>query len=396
MGELASQVAHAQRASAAFADILASVDAPSITSRTALASLPVTRKTQLLDRQKAQRAQDPMGGFATQSYGTEMPQIFASPGPIYEPEGRAADYWRTARAVFAAGFRAGDLIHNCFSYHFTPAGSMMSCAARAIGCTVFPGGTGQTEQQVQAMAELKPAGYIGTPSFLRIILEKADEMGIALPSVKKALVSGEALPPSLRDWFGARGVDTYQCYATADVGLIAYETSAREGLVLDEGVIVEIVRPGTGDPVEPGDVGELVITTLNPDYPMIRFGTGDLSAELPGHCPTGRTNTRIKGWMGRADQTTKVRGMFIHAAQVGDVMRKFPALSGKARLVVTGEMANDALALHVEAAGLSSDTLAALAAAVRDVTKLRADVTVVPPGGLPNDGKVIEDARSYA
>ena len=396
MGELASQVAHAQRASAAFADILASVDAPSITSRTALASLPVTRKTQLLDRQKAQRAQDPMGGFATRSYGAEMPQIFASPGPIYEPEGRAADYWRTARAVFAAGFRAGDLIHNCFSYHFTPAGSMMSCAARAIGCTVFPGGTGQTEQQVQAMAELRPAGYIGTPSFLRIILEKADELGIALPSVKKALVSGEALPSSLRDWFGARGVDTYQCYATADVGLIAYETSAREGLVLDEGVIVEIVRPGTGDPVEPGDVGELVITTLNPDYPMIRFGTGDLSAELPGHCPTGRTNTRIKGWMGRADQTTKVRGMFIHAAQVGDVMRKFPALSGKARLVVTGEMANDALALHVEADGLSPDTLAALAAAVRDVTKLRADVTVVPPGGLPNDGKVIEDARSYA
>ena len=396
MGELASQVAHAQRASAAFADILASVDAPSITSRTALASLPVTRKTQLLDRQKAQRAQDPMGGFATQSYGAQMPQIFARPGPIYEPEGRAADYWRTARAVFAAGFRAGDLIHNCFSYHFTPAGSMMSCAARAIGCTVFPGGTGQTEQQVQAMAELRPAGYIGTPSFLRIILEKADEMGIALPSVKKALVSGEALPPSLRDWFGARGVDTYQCYATADVGLIAYETPAREGLVLDEGVIVEIVRPGTGDPVEPGDVGELVITTLNPDYPMIRFGTGDLSAELPGHCPTGRTNTRIKGWMGRADQTTKVRGMFIHAAQVGDVMRKFPALSGKARLVVTGEMANDALALHVEADGLSPDTLAALAAAVRDVTKLRADVTVVPPGGLPNDGKVIEDARSYA
>ena len=230
MGELASQVAHAQRASAAFADILASVDAPSITSRTALAGLPVTRKTQLLDRQKAQRAQDPMGGFATQSYGAEMPQIFASPGPIYEPEGRAADYWRTARAVFAAGFRAGDLIHNCFSYHFTPAGSMMSCAARAIGCTVFPGCTGQTEQQVQAMAELRPAGYIGTPSFLRIILEKADEMGIALPSVKKALVSGEALPPSLRDWFGARGVDTYQCYATADVGLIAYETPRARGL----------------------------------------------------------------------------------------------------------------------------------------------------------------------
>jgi len=394
-GALSAQVAHAQTASKAFQRILTGVDARSITSREALATLPVTRKTQLLEIQKATRAQDPMGGFATQSYGAAMPQIFASPGPIYEPEGTATDYWRTARAVFAAGFRAGDLIHNCFSYHFTPAGSMMATAARAIGCSVFPGGIGQTEQQVQAMAELKPAGYIGTPSFLRIILEKAEEMGVALPSVTKALVSGEALPPSLRDWFAARGVQAYQCYATADVGLIAYETTAREGLVLDEGVIVEIVRPGTGDPVAVGEVGELVITTLNPDYPMIRFGTGDLSAALPGHCPTGRTNARIKGWMGRADQTTKVRGMFIHAAQVADIMRKFPTLSGKARLVVTGQMANDALALHVEGSNVSDDTLSQLAVAVREVTKLRADIQLVAPGALPNDGKVIEDARSY-
>ena len=374
---------------------MAGVDATTITSRVALATLPVTRKTQLFEIQKAQRAEDPFGGFATQSYGAAMPQLFASPGPIYEPEGTAKDYWRTARAVYAAGFRAGELIHNCFSYHFTPAGSMMACAARAIGCTVFPGGIGQTEQQVQAMAELKPAGYIGTPSFLRIIVENAEEMGVALPSVKKALVSGEAFPPSLRDWFAARGIQAYQCYATADVGLIAYETTAREGLVVDEGVILEIVRPGTGDPVSTGEVGELVITTFNPDYPMIRFGTGDLSAALPGTCPTGRTNARIKGWMGRADQTTKVRGMFIHASQVADIMRKFPSLSGKARLVVTGAMANDHLTLHVEGDSINDELITQLGGAVRDVTKLRADITVVAPGALPNDGKVIEDARSY-
>jgi phenylacetate-CoA ligase len=392
---LNAQVAHAQKHSKAFQTILAGIDATTITSRAALATLPVTRKTQLFEIQKAQRAEDPFGGFATQSYGAAMPQLFASPGPIYEPEGTAKDYWRTARAMHAAGFRAGELIHNCFSYHFTPAGSMMACAARAIGCTVFPGGIGQTEQQVQAMAELKPAGYIGTPSFLRIILEKAEEMGIALPSVKKALVSGEAFPPSLRDWFAARGVQAYQCYATADVGLIAYETTAREGLVVDEGVILEIVRPGTGDPVTVGEVGELVITTFNPDYPMIRFGTGDLSAALPGNCPTGRTNTRIKGWMGRADQTTKVRGMFIHASQVADIMRRFPSLSGKARLVVTGAMANDHLTLHVEGESINDELITQLGGAVRDVTKLRADITVVAPGALPNDGKVIEDARSY-
>ncbi len=392
---LSAQVAHAQKHSKAFQTILAGVDATTITSRAALATLPVTRKTQLFEIQKAQRAEDPFGGFATQSYGAAMPQLFASPGPIYEPEGTAKDYWRTARAVYAAGFRAGELIHNCFSYHFTPAGSMMACAARAIGCTVFPGGIGQTEQQVQAMAELKPAGYIGTPSFLRIIVEKAEEMGVALPSVKKALVSGEAFPTSLRDWFAARGIQAYQCYATADVGLIAYETTAREGLVVDEGVILEIVRPGTGDPVSAGEVGELVITTFNPDYPMIRFGTGDLSAALPGPCPTGRTNARIKGWMGRADQTTKVRGMFIHASQVADIIRKFPSLSGKARLVVTGAMANDHLTLHVEGDSINDELITQLGGAVRDVTKLRADITVVAPGALPNDGKVIEDARSY-
>jgi phenylacetate-CoA ligase len=275
---------------------------------------------------------------------------------------------------------------------------MMETGAHALGCTVFPGGTGQTEQQVQAMRELQPAGYIGTPSFLKIIIEKSLEMGVSLPSVTKAMFGGEAYPPSLRDWFLAHGVHGYQCYATADLGLIAYETQAREGLVLDEGVIVEIVRPGTGDPVAAGEVGEVVVTTLNPDYPLIRFGTGDLSALLPGHCPTGRTNTRIKGWMGRADQTTKIRGMFVHAKQVDAIVKRFPEVA-KARLVVSGEMANDTMTLQVEPASatvVSDQGLAMrISEAIRDVTKLRGEVSIVQAGTLPNDGKVIEDARSY-
>ena len=323
-----------------------------------------------------------------------MPRVFASPGLIYEPEGTQRDYWRMARALFAAGFRRGELIHNCFSYHFTPAGSMMETGAHALGCTVFAGGTGQTEQQVAAMAELQPAGYIGTPSFLKIIVEKAGDLGVALPSVRKALVSGEAFPPSLRDWLAERGVQGYQCYATADVGLIAYETTAREGLVLEEGVIVEIVRPGTGDPVAPGEVGEVVVTSLNPAYPLIRFGTGDLSAVLPGDCPSGRTNTRIRGWMGRADQTTKIRGMFVHPKQVADIVRRFPEVL-RARLVVSGAMAQDEMTLRVESASASEGLSARISEAIRDVTKLRATVEMAAPGSLPNDGKVIEDARNY-
>jgi len=393
LAALPNQVAHAKSSTLAFAKSLQSVDAASVNSRAALAELPVTRKHELLEQQQALRGTDIFGGFSAIAYGRAMPRIFASPGTIYEPEGARIDYWRMARAMFAAGFRENELIHNCFSYHFTPAGSMMETGAHALGCTVFAGGIGQTEQQVQAMAELKPAGYIGTPSFLKIIVEKAAEIGIALPSVRKALVSGEAFPPSLRDWLAERGIAGYQCYATADLGLIAYETSAREGLVLDEGVIVEIVRPGTGDPVPEGEVGELVVTTLNPDYPLIRFGTGDLSAVLPGTCPTGRTNARIKGWMGRADQTTKVRGMFVHPGQVAEVTKRFPAIK-RARLVVSGEMANDQLTLKVETletAGLAEK----ISEAVRDVTKLRADIALVEVGSLPNDGKVIEDARSY-
>ncbi len=395
MQALPQQVAHARSASAAFAEILRDVDAAGVTNRSSLARLPVTRKTDLHQRQQAQRKGDVFGGFSAVRLGAAMPRVFSSPGPIYEPEGKAPDYWRMARAIFAAGFRPGELIHNCFSYHFVPAGSMMETGAHALGCSVFAGGTGQTEQQVQAMEQLRPAGYIGTPSFLKIIVEKAATMGVALPSVRKAMFGGEAFPPSLRDWFLQHGIQGYQCYATADVGLIAYETSAREGLVLDEGVIVEIVRPGTGDPVPEGEVGELVVTSLNPAYPLIRFGTGDLSAVLPGPCPTGRTNARIKGWMGRADQTTKIRGMFVHPGQVADIVKRFPEVS-RARLVVSGEMANDAMTLQVETACTGPDALAAkIADAIRDVTKLRGSVLLVSPGSLPNDGKVIEDARSY-
>ena len=396
LAALPQQIANAKTRTSAFAAILDGVDAAAVDSRAALARLPVTRKHELLERQQAMRLAggDAFGGFSALRYGMHMPHVFASPGTIYEPEGCQPDYWRMARALYAAGFRSGQLIHNCFSYHFVPAGSMMETGARALGCTVFPGGTGQTEQQVQAMAELQPAGYIGTPSFLRIIVEKAIEMKVALPTVRRALVSGEAFVPSLRDWLGERGIAAYQCYASADLGLIAYETEAREGLVLDEGVIVEIVRPGTGDPVAEGEVGELVVTTLNTDYPLIRFGTGDLSAMLPGTCPTGRTNKRIKGWMGRADQTVKIRGMFVHPGQVALIARRFPEVL-KARLVVSGEMADDHMHFQAEAASGHAQLEQKIGDAIRDVTKLRGTVELVAPGSLPNDGKVIEDARSY-
>ena len=396
LAALPKQIAHAKHSSAAFAALLADVNPADITSREALAKLPVIRKSELQERQQAARAAggNVFGGFSAIGYGAAMTRVFASPGPIYEPEGTAKDYWRMARAIYAAGFRPGDLIHNSFSYHFVPAGSMMETGAHAMGCTVFPGGTGQTEQQVQAMRELAPAGYIGTPSFLKIIVEKAEELGLTLPSVKKAMFGGEAYPPSLRDWFTAHGIAGYQCYATADLGLIAYETEAREGLVLDEGVVVEIVRPGTGDPVAEGEVGELVVTSLNLDYPLIRFGTGDLSAVLSGPCPSGRTNTRIKGWMGRADQTTKIRGMFVHPKQVDEVVKRFPELQ-RARLVVSGEMANDVMTLKVESASGDAALSARVGEAIRDITKLRGAVELHAPGSLPNDGKVIDDIRSY-
>ena len=395
MVALAQQVAHAQTHTKAFAEILAGVDAQSITSRQALAQLPVTRKSELLERQKQHRAKDPFGGFSAVVRGPSMPRVYGSPGPIYEPEGAGTDYWRTARAMFAAGFRSGDLAHNAFSYHMTPGAFILEAGAIALGCSVFPAGTGQTEQQLEAIADLRPNAYVGTPSFLRILVEKAEAAGADISSITKAMVGGEAFPPSLQQWLTERGIHAYQSYATADLGLIAYETSAREGLVVDEGVLLEIVRPGTGDPVAEGEVGEVVVTTFNANYPLIRFGTGDLSAVLSGTCPTGRTNQRIKGWMGRADQTTKVRGMFVHPGQVAQIVKAHSAIQ-KARLVVSGEMANDQMALHVEAHGLDDVALAAVAHTVREVTKLRADVIVAAVGSLPNDGKVIEDARTYS
>lgn len=396
LAALPAQIAHAQEHSQAFASILQGVDAAAVTSRAALAQLPVTRKSELLERQQQARAQggNVFGGFATIGFGAAMPRVFASPGPIYEPEGLRQDYWRMARALRAAGFQTSDLVHNCFSYHFTPAGSMMETAAHALGCTVFPAGVGQTEQQVQAIAELQPAAYVGTPSFLRLLIEKSKELQLPIRSIRKAMVSGEALPPSLRAWFQEQGIEAYQAYGTADLGLIAYETQAREGLVVDEGVLLEIVRPGTNEPVPDGEVGEVVVTTLNPDYPLIRFGTGDLSAVLPGVCPTGRSNTRIKGWMGRADQTTKVRGMFVHPAQVAEVLRRFASIR-KARLVISGAMANDQMLLQVESLEPIGEATQAIAAAVREVTKLRCDVEQVELGALPNDGKVIDDTRRY-
>ena len=391
LAALPRQVAHAKSASPAFAKILAGVDAAAVNSRANLAQLPVTRKSELLEIQKGAR---PFGGFAATGWGVAR-RVFSSPGPIYEPEGASPDYWRLARALFAAGFRKGELIHNCFSYHFTPAGSMLETGAHALGCTVFPGGVGQTEQQVQAMAELKPDGYVGTPSFLRIILEKADEQGVALPSLRRALVSGEAFLPPFRDALVARGIHGFQVYASADLGTIAYESSAREGLIVDEGVLVEIVRPGTGDPVAPGEVGEVVVTTLyNTDYPLIRFGTGDLSAQLHGLSGCGRTNMRIKGWMGRADQTTKVKGMFVHPSQVADIVRRHPEIA-KARLVVDNPEGNDRMVLHVEFGGDRSPDAGAVAATIREVTKLRGDVMIRKTGELPNDGKVIDDTRKF-
>ena len=386
----------------ALAERLGHIVADAVTTRAALAQLPVTRKHELLQRQQAERGADVFGGYSALGWNAQRAlrparRVYQSPGPIYEPEGESADYWRSARAMRAAGFLAGDLVHNSFSYHLTPGAWIMESGAHALGCTVFPGGVGNTELQLQAAEHLRPDAYTGTPSFLRILIEKAAESGIALPSLKKALVSGEAFPPSLRDWLRERGIEAYQAYATADVGVIAYETAAREGLVLDEGVIVEIVRPGTGDVVPDGEVGEVVVTVFNPDYPLLRFGTGDLSAVLAGRCPTGRSNTRIKGWLGRADQTAKVRGMFVHPGQIAEVLKRHPGL-GRARLVVEGEMANDRMSLHVESpADAHTSTLStALANSVRDVTKLRAEIVLAAPGSLPNDGKVIDDKRSYA
>lgn len=399
MAALPRQIAHAKAHSPAQARRLAHVEPDSITSREALARLPMLRKNELLEQQNAMQGGDPFAGFAVCGWtgsgrGHAAKRVFQSPGPLYEPQGREADSWRMARAMYAAGFRGGDLVHISFSFHLTPAGAMMEEGALALGCTVFPGGVGNTELQLRAMRDLHPHCYAGTPSFLKILLEQAHEQQVELPSLKKALLSGEAFPPSLRDWMRGRGVEGFQCYATADLGLIAYETGAREGLVVDENIIVEIVDPSTGRPLPDGEIGEVVVTTFDPDYPLIRFGTGDLSAVMSGTCPTGRTQTRIKGWMGRADQTTKVRGMFVHPSQISEVVRRHPSIM-RARLVIEGEMANDRMTLRAETADRSADLEAQIKATVRDVTKLRADVQLLAPGGLGDGDKIIEDRRSY-
>jgi phenylacetate-CoA ligase len=352
----------------------------------------VTRKSDLMELQKGHL---PFAGM-TATPVAQLGRVFASPGPIYDPQGDKADFWGMARALYAAGFREGELVHNTFSYHFTPAGFMMDLAAQAIGCPVFPAGVGQTELQVTTIADLKPTCYTGTPSFLKIILEKADEMGRDVSSVRKASVGGEAFLPSVRELFASRDIQGYQSYGTADLGLIAYETEAREGLVVDEGVIVEIVRAGTGDPVRGGEVGEVVVTTLTPEYPLIRFATGDLSAVLPGISPCGRTNMRIKGWMGRADQTTKVKGMFVHPSQVNEVVKRHPQIV-RARLTVTHDAdKNDEMTLQVEVDdGAPEDLAVHIADTLREISKLRGNVAFKLPGTLPNDGKVIEDLRKY-
>jgi len=392
---LPARIALAKTRTAAYAKILAGVDPAAIISREALAALPVTRKSELLELQQASR---PFGGFAAGRWG-DFPRVFASPGPIYEPDGAVPDYWRLARALFAAGFRRGDLVHNCFSYHFTPAGAMLESGALALGCTVFAGGTGQTEQQVQAIADLGASGYVGTPSFLKIIFDKADELGVKLPTLKKALVSGEAFPASLREALSARGIAGYQAYASADAGSIAYESEARQGLVVDEGVLIEIVRPGTGDPVLPGEVGEVVVTSLvTTAYPLIRFGTGDLSALLPESVstasPCGRSNIRLRGWLGRADQTTKVKGMFVHPSQVAEIVRRHPEIA-RARLIVDQFEGADRMTLHVEARGVRAPPAEPIVASIREVTKLRGEVAFHAEGELANDGKVIDDLRKY-
>lgn len=384
--QLQHAIDHSEYGRMAFADISLEL----ITSREALTQLPVLRKSDVLELQKSN---PPFGGLDAIT-DQPMTHIFSSPGPIYEFVTDRGDYYQLARALYAAGFRKGMRVHNTFAYHFTPAGVMLDIGAKHLGCTVFPAGVGQTEMQIQTIHHLKPSGYIGTPSFLKIIIDQAKDKGLDVSSLKVGLVSGEALPPSLRSELEEEGIKVFQCYATADLGLIAYESTARDGMIINEGIIVEIVRPGTGDPVEDGEVGEVVVTTLNPDYPLVRFGTGDLSAIMDGTSPCGRTNKRIRGWMGRADQTTKVRGMFVHPSQVAEVVKQIEEVT-KARLVISSSDHQDVMVLHCESIKQSVDLGKKIEEVVRDVCKLRADVIFEEIGTLPNDGVVIEDTRSY-
>ncbi len=390
MAALPGQVALAKTNSSFFGKLYADIDPMAINTREALRQLPVIRKP---DVQDAQNAEPPFGGLNAVPVG-DMAHVYMSPGPIFEPDGAQRDHWRYARALYAAGFRRGDIVHNTLSYHLTPAGGLVETGCRAIGCAVFPGGVGNTEMQVDAIERLRPTAYAGTPSFLRILLEKADELGKDSSSYTKASVGAEPLPPSLRQWFEDRGIVTTQGYGTADIGLIAYESLPVEGMIVDEGLIFEVCRPGTGEPVAEGEVGEIVVTTFNSIYPLIRYGTGDMTAILPGASPCGRTNTRIKGWMGRADQSCKVRGMFVHAKLVGEIVARHDGID-KARIVVTNPDNRDQMTLKVEASNGDAALLDALKESVTTVTKLRGEVEIVAPGSLPNDGIVVEDAREF-
>ncbi|QJD16631.1 phenylacetate--CoA ligase family protein [Paracoccus sanguinis] len=382
---LGRAIANAKNAPA-LARLLRDVEPEAVQSRADLARLPVIRKAELSE---AQKKKPPFGGFTTR-HPHEFNHVFQSPGPIYEPGQIDADWWRLGRFAYAAGLGSTDIVQNCFGYHLTPAGMMFESACRAVGAAVLPAGTGQTELQVRAAADIGTTAYAGTPDYLKVILEKADEMGETL-SLTRALVSGGALFPSLRAAYAERGIATLQCYATADLGLIAYESPAMEGMIVDEGVIVEIVRPGTGDPVPEGEVGEVVVTTLNRDYPLIRFATGDLSAVLPGESPCGRTNMRIKGWMGRADQTAKIKGMFVRPEQVAGLVARHPEVS-RARVIADRQDEMDVMVVQLETLGQDR---AIYEASVLETLKLKGRVELVAPGSLPNDGKVIDDRRSY-
>lgn len=382
-------VLRAAAAAPAYAERFKGCDLAAVTDRAALARLPVLRKSELPALHKAA---PPFGGFVPGQPGS-FARLFTSPGPIFEPEGHDADVWRGARALFAAGFRRGDIALNTFGYHLTPGGFIFDGAARALGCAVIPAGPGNTEQQFELIEAYRPSAYCGTPDFLKILLDAAASTGRDASSITRALVSGAAFPPSLQAEIKARGVDAYQAYATADLGFIAYETAAREGLVVNEDLIVEIVRPGTGDPVPEGEVGEVVVTSLDPHHPLIRFALGDLSGVLAGPSPCGRTNMRIKGWMGRADQTTKVKGMFVRPEQIAEIAARHPELK-RLRLVVTRDGEADTMTLRAESTTQDARLSEAVAASLRAVTKLQGNVELVAPGGLPNDGKVIADERA--
>lgn len=386
--ELPKQIARATKAPG-WAVHLKGIDPIAITSREALAKLPVLRKSDIAELQKQN---PPFGGLATKPAGT-FGRLLMSPGPIFEPQAEGADGYGAARACYAAGFRRDDIVHNSFAYHLTPGGFILESGALALGCAVIPGGVGNTEQQLDAIAHYRPSAYVGTPDFLKILLDTAEKTGKDAASIKRALVSGAALPASLREELGKRDVAVLQCYATAELGVIAYESNAREGMIVNESVIVEIVRPGTGDPVAEGEVGEVVVTSFNPDYPMIRLATGDLSALLPGVSPCGRTNMRIKGWMGRADQAAKVKGMFVHPKQIAEVAALHPQL-GRLRLVIGREAEQDTMTLMAESAARDATFESAVAATLQSVTKLKGAVKLVAPGTLPNDGKVIADERA--